>query len=150
MRPRTRRFSDRGRVLLIAGAAALVVFLVASRAIAGFYIDYLWHANLGRADVFWGVLDAKLLLFGGFAALFAVLAVLNLLIADRLAPSGFGGDTHPAVMRFHELFGHRMRLVRIVAGAIMGLIVAVPASGHWQEWLLFRNSVAFGKSDQSW
>ena len=134
-------------MLLIIGAAVVVVFLIASRAIAGFYIDYLWHANLGRTDVFWGVLNAKLFLFGGFALLFGVLAVLNLLIADRLAPSGFTGDTHPVVMRFHELFGHRMRFVRIVAGVIMGLIVAVPASGHWQEWLLFRNSVSFGKSD---
>ena len=134
-------------MLLIIGAGALLVFLVASRAVAGFYIDYLWHANLGRTDVFWGVLNAKLFLFGGFAFLFAVLAVLNLLIADRLAPSGFAGDTHPVVMRFHEVFGSRMRLVRIVAGVIMGLIVAVPASGHWQEWLLFRNSVDFGKSD---
>ena len=147
IRPRTRRFSDRGRTLLIIGAAVLIVFLIASRAIAGFYIDYLWHANLGRTDVFWGILNSKLLLFGGFAVLFGVLAVLNLLIADRLAPGGFTGDTHPVVMRFHEVFGHRMRLVRVVAGAIMGLIVAVPASGHWQEWLLFRNSISFGKSD---
>src|SRR3954454_1293942 len=134
-------------MFLIIAAAALVVFLIASRAIAGFYIDYLWHDNLGRTDVFWGVLDAKLFLFGGFAVLFVVLAILNLLIADRLAPSGFTGDTHPVVMRVHEVFGHRMRLVRVIAGAIMGLIVAVPASGHWQEWLLFRNSVSFGKTD---
>ena len=134
-------------MLLIIGAAALIVLLIASRAIAGFYIDYLWHANLGRTDVFWGVLDAKLFLFGGFAVLFLVLAALNLLIADRLAPSGFTGDTHPVVMRFHEIFGHRMRIVRIVAAAIMALIVAIPASGHWQEWLLFRNSVNFGKND---
>ena len=134
-------------MLLIIGAAALIVLLIASRAIAGFYIDYLWHANLGRTDVFWGVLDAKLFLFGGFAVLFLVLAALNLLIADRLAPSGFTGDTHPVVMRFHEIFGQRMRIVRIVAAAIMALIVAIPASGHWQEWLLFRNSVNFGKND---
>jgi len=132
---------------LIIGAAAFIVFLIASRAIAGFYIDYLWHTNLGRGDVFWGVLDAKLFLFGGFAVLFLVLAALNMLIADRLAPSGFTGDTHPVVMRFHEIFGHRMRIVRIVAAAIMAMIVAIPASGHWQEWLLFRNSVDFGKND---
>lgn len=134
-------------MFLIIGAAALIILLIASRAIAGFYIDYLWHANLGRTDVFWGVLDAKLFLFGGFAVLFLVLAALNLLIADRLAPSGFNGDTHPVVMRFHEIFGHRMRIVRIVAAAIMAMIVAIPASGHWQEWLLFRNSVDFGKND---
>ena len=134
-------------MLLIIGAVVFVVLLVGSRAIAGFYIDYLWHANLGRTDVFWGVLDAKLFLFGGFAVLFVVLAALNMLIADRLAPSGFTGDTHPVVMRFHEVFGQRMRLVRIAATSVMALIVAVPASGHWQDWLLFRNSVNFGTND---
>lgn len=125
----------------------VVALLLASRAIAGFYIDFLWHQNLGRSDVFWGILTSKLFLFGGFAVLFIVLAVLNVLIADRLAPAGLSGDTHPVVLRFHELFGHRMRLVRIIAGGLLGLIVAVPAAGHWQEWLLFRNSVDFGKSD---
>ena len=141
------RISDRGRVLLIGLAVAFVVVLVFGRAIAGFYIDYLWHQNLGRTDVFWGALKAKVFLFGGFALVFIVLAVLNLLIADRLAPTGFGRDTHPAVLRFHEVFGHRMRLVRLAAGALLGLIVAVPAAGHWQQWLLYRNSVNFGKND---
>ena len=144
---RRRRFSDRGRAIIIAAAIAIVGLLLASRAISGFYIDFLWHQNLGRTDVFWGVLTSKLFLFGGFAVLFLVLAVLNLLIADRLAPTGLSGDTHPAVLRFHDLFGHRMRWVRAFAGALLGLIVAVPAAGHWQEWLLFRNSVDFGKSD---
>ena len=128
-------------------AIIFVIVLVFGRAIAGFYIDLLWHQNLGRSDVFWGALKAKLLLFGGFAFVFVVLAVLNLLIADRLAPVGFNRDTHPAVIRFHEVFGHRMRLVRLVGGSLLGLIVSVPAAGHWQEWLLYRNSVSFGKTD---
>ncbi len=132
---------------LIVTAVVLVGLLLASRAIAGFYIDYLWHSSLERADVFWGVLGSKLFLFAGFALLFLLLAALNLLIADRLAPSGFNGDTHVAVVRFHEVFGNRMRLVRVVAAGFLALIVAVPASGHWQEWLLFRNSVNFGKND---
>lgn len=134
-------------MVLIITAVVVVGLLLASRAIAGFYIDYLWHESLNRTDVFWGILGSKLFLFGGFAVLFVLLSVLNLLIADRLAPSSFNGDTHPAVMRFHEVFGHRMRTVRVVAAGLLGLIVAVPAAGHWQEWLLFRNSVNFGKND---
>ena len=47
---------------------------------------------------------------------FAVLAGVNLLIADRLSPSRFPANVHPYVERFHELFGHRLRLVRY-AGA---------------------------------
>ncbi len=134
-------------MVLIITAVVLVVLLLASRAIAGFYVDYLWHQSVSRTDVFWGILGSKLFLFGLFAVLFVLLAVLNLLIADRLAPSALSGDTHPAVVRFHELFGHRMRLVRIIACAVLALMVAVPAASHWQEWLLFRNSVNFGKND---
>ncbi|CAB4869328.1 unannotated protein [freshwater metagenome] len=134
-------------MVLIIVAVVLVVLLLASRAIAGFYVDYLWHQSVGRTDVFWGMLGSKAFLFGLFALLFVLLSVLNLLIADRLAPSTLSTDTHPAVTRFHEVFGHRMRLVRVVACAVLGLMVAVPASGHWQEWLLFRNSVNFGKND---
>jgi uncharacterized membrane protein (UPF0182 family) len=78
---------------------------------------------------------------------FAGLAVLNFIVADRLAPTSFGGDTHPVVLRFHELFGRRMRLVRAVASVVLGLAVAVPATTHWKEWLLFRHSVDFGVKD---
>ncbi|HRE01059.1 MAG TPA: UPF0182 family protein, partial [Ilumatobacteraceae bacterium] len=138
---------DRGRIALIAGFVVLVGLLVASRALSSFYVDLLWHQDLGRTDIFWGVLTSKLALFGGFAVVFIVLAVLNLLIADRLVPVSLGMHSHPAVVRFHEVFGTRIRLVRIVAGAVLGLIVAVPAAGHWKQWLLFRNSVSFGVDD---
>ena len=37
--------------------------LVFGRAIARFYVDYLWHEALGRGDVFWGVIRAKVTLF---------------------------------------------------------------------------------------
>ncbi len=141
------RWNDRGRIVIIGIAAVAILVLIFGRAISSFYIDYLWHDSLNRTDVFWGQLRAKLVLFGGFALVFIVLAVLNLLIADRLAPVGFGREIHPAVVRFHEVFGHRMRLLRLLAGALLGLIVAVPAASHWQQFLLFRNSVEFGRSD---
>ena len=62
-RPR-RRISGRG---ILIGVGALFLFvLIFGRAIARFYVDYLWHDALGRNDVFWGVLQAKATLFGVF------------------------------------------------------------------------------------
>ena len=117
------------------------------RALARFYVDFLWHDGLGRADVFWGVIRAKATLFALFFAAFGLLAGANLLIADRLSPTHFPPNVHPYVERFHELFGHRMRMFRYVGAALLALVVALPTTSQWQSWLLFRNSQSFGRSD---
>ena len=142
-----RRLGDRGRIVIIAIAVIVVVLLVSARFLSGFYVDYLWHLSVGRGDVFWGVLGNKALLFALFAAVFIAVAVLNLVIADRLAPASFAANMHPVVERFHEVFGRRLRLVRFAAAVFFGLLFALPATSHWQDWMLFRNSKSFGITD---
>ena len=144
---RQRRVGDRGRKILIGTVALGFVLLLSARFFAGFYVDYLWHLSVHRGDVFWGVLGSKAFLFALFAAVFIAVAVVNLIIADRLAPMTFSANMHPVVERFHDLFGRRLRLVRFAAAAVFGLLFALPASSQWQEWLLFRNSQSFGIKD---
>jgi uncharacterized protein len=144
---RSRRFSDKGRIALIAVAVIVVGVLLFGRFFAGFFTDYLWFDSVGRAGVFSTMLRSKLLLFFMFGGTFVALAVLNLVIADRLAPSAFSANTHPAVERFHEFFGHRLRSLRIAVATVAGLLFAAPAVGHWQDWLMFRNSQRFGIAD---
>jgi hypothetical protein len=144
---REARRGDRGRVVIISIAVVVVVLLVSARFLSGFYVDYLWHLSVGRGDVFWGVLGSKALLFGLFGAVFIAVAVLNLIIADRLAPATFSANMHPVVERFHEVFGRRLRLVRFAAAVFFGLLFALPATSYWQDWLLFRNSKSFGITD---
>jgi uncharacterized membrane protein (UPF0182 family) len=146
--PRRRAFGRvSGRIVLIVVAVLLFFLIIFGRALARFYVDYLWHDSLGRSDVFWGVLWTKVVLFLAFLVLFLVLAGLNLYIADRTAPKAFPANVHPYVERFHELFGHRLRLVRYCTAAVLALFLALPAAGHWQDWLLFRNSTPFGVQD---
>ena len=144
---RPSRFSDRGRSLLIIAAVLLVGLLLSARFLADFYVDYLWHKSVDRTDVFWGVFGAKLTMFAMFAGTFIATAVVNLVIADRLAPSSFAANTHPLVERFHEFFGHRLRIVRFGIAVVVGLLFAAPAIGRWQDWLMFRNSKSFGVND---
>lgn len=144
---RSRRFSDKGRIALIAIAVLVVGLLLFGRFFAGFYTEYLWFDSVGRAGVFSTVLRAKLLLFFMFGGVFVAIAVLNLIIADRLAPSAFSANTHPLVERFHEFFGHRLRIVRIAVAAVAGLLFAAPAVSHWQDWLMFRHQQHFGIAD---
>jgi hypothetical protein len=143
-RPR-RRVS--GRIVLIVLGALFLFVLVFGRAIARFYIDYLWYDALGRGDVFWGVIGAKATLFGGFFLLFLLIAGLNLWIADRAAPESFPANVHPYVERFHDLFGKRLRLLRYVVAVVLALLLAIPAVSRWQDWLLFRNAKQFGVAD---
>lgn len=144
-RPR-RRISGRG-VLIGIGALFLFV-LIFGRAIAGFYVDYLWHQSLGREDVFWGVIGAKASLFVMFFVAFAVISSINLFIADKTAPKSFPANVHPYVERFHELFGKRLRLLRYFVAFLFALLLALPAVSLWEEWLMFRNASEFGISDE--
>jgi uncharacterized membrane protein (UPF0182 family) len=143
-RPR-RRFTGRG--ILIALGGLFLFVLIFGRAIARFYVDYLWHDALDRGDVFWGVIGAKFTLFAMFFLFFAVLACVNLFIADRTAPTSFPANVHPYVERFHEVFGKRLRLVRYASALVFAVLVALPAVAQWQLWLLFRNSKSFGTPD---
>ncbi len=143
-RPR-RRFGGRGILIAIGGLFLFV--LIFGRAIARFYVDYLWYDALGRSDVFWEVLGAKATLFGAFFLVFAAIASLNLFIADRAAPTHFPANVHPYVERFHEVFGHRLRIVRYGIALLFSLLLALPAVGLWQDWLLFRNAREFGTAD---
>ncbi|MEM8747456.1 MAG: UPF0182 family protein, partial [Actinomycetota bacterium] len=143
-RPRAR---ITGRGVLIALGALFLFILIFGRAIARFYVDFLWHDALDRGDVFWGVIAAKATMFFGFFAIFTILAVVNLIIADRAAPESFPANVHPYVERFHEVFGRRLRLVRYAVAVVFAFLLAVPAIGRWQEWLLFRNSQSFGVDD---
>jgi uncharacterized protein len=145
--PRRARRRISGRAILIAVGVLFLLVVVFGRAVARFYVDYLWHAGLGRADVFWGVIRAKATLFAIFFGAFAAMVGVNLFIADKLAPSRFPANVHPYVERFHELFGHRLRAMRYIVAGVLALLVALPTTSQWQSWLLFRNSRSFGMSD---
>ena len=112
--------------MLIVAAVVVVGLLLSARFLASFWVDLLWHDSVGRGDVFWGEIRAKATLFGMFAAVFVAVAVLNLIIADRLAPAAFSANTHPLVERFHEFFGQKLRLLRFGVAALFAFVFAAP------------------------
>lgn len=130
------------------GVAALLIFVVVfGRALARFYVDFLWYDALGQSGVFWSMLWARVTLFAMFFGAFALVAGVNVFVADRLAPSLFPVNVHPFVERFHDLFGRRLRLYRYLVAGFIGLVVALPTTTQWQSWLLYRNSQSFGTPD---
>ena len=136
-----------GRSVLIALGIALFLVLIFGRGVASLWIDLLWHRGLGRTDIFWGQMSAKVTMFGACFAVFAVFAGVNLWVADRTAPTYLEANVPPVVQRFNEVFGRRLRLIRYGIAAVLGFIISVPAIEQWQNYLLFRNSRTFGVND---
>ncbi|MEZ5259096.1 MAG: UPF0182 family protein, partial [Ilumatobacteraceae bacterium] len=148
-RSKNRRIGNRGRVALIALFGLLFVLFVSARSLAGFYVETLWFNSVGRSDVFWGILRTKVLLAAVFTFGFIGLALLSLTVADRMAPlDRAAGPEEEVLRRYREVVGQRQGLLRIIVATIFGLMAGLPASAHWQEWMLFRNTINFQVVDE--
>jgi uncharacterized protein len=149
--PRRPRRSARGvpwRTILIVAVVAIFVLLTSLRGIAGFYTDYLWYDSLDQTRVWRGVLGAKVVLAVIFIALFFVLAWVNLLIADRIAPPfRQGGPEDELLERYHDLVAERTGWVRAIVAGLLAIIAGSGVSAEWNSWLLFTNGGSFGVKD---
>ncbi|HVM15415.1 MAG TPA: UPF0182 family protein [Egibacteraceae bacterium] len=145
--PRRRRSSVRVAAALV--VVALVFVLLSLRGIAGFYTDYLWFDELGITPVWRQVLGAKIMLGVIFTIVFFVVMWANLAIADLLAPrfrpAGAGEEL---IERYHQAVGARAGLVRGALAGVFALIAGPGAAGQWNNWILFRNHVAFSAHDE--
>ncbi len=147
-RPRRGSSPGRGRTWLVIGGVLLFILITSLRGIASFYTDYLWFDSLGRAEVWQGVLGAKIALSVIFTGAFFLLMWVNLVIADRLAPAFRpDGPEEEFIERYHELVGGRLGLVRAVASALLALIAGAGVASEWNSWLLFTHSRSFGIDD---
>ena len=129
--PKRPRRATRGRVLIVV-VIVLIVVGTSLHSIADFYTDYLWFQELKFTSVFRGVLVTQVLLAIFFCALFFVMMLVNLVIADRIAPRiRPTGPEDELVQRYREAVGPHANKVRIVVAGhqnIAGLQIAM----HYQ------------------
>ncbi len=124
------------------------VVLAAIGSLSSFYTDLLWFGEVDKTSVFWGQIRAKVTL-GLLAGVGTGLIVgLNLWLVERLAPRyGLAVVGRPQIERVQQVLGPYLRPLRIGVAAFIGLVVGLQASGSWQSFLLWRNSVPFGSRD---
>ncbi|MBI2168386.1 MAG: UPF0182 family protein [Actinobacteria bacterium] len=146
--PRRRGPSRRVRITLAVAAAALLVVLLSLRGIARFWTDYLWFDSLGFGDTWGELLRARLVPSVVFMAVFFVLLFVNLVIAERLAPTFVpAGPEEEFVQRYREVVGPYAGRIRAGVAVLFALIAGGNVAGHWHDWILFRNRVDFGVKD---
>jgi uncharacterized membrane protein (UPF0182 family) len=124
------------------------VLLAAIGSITRFYTDLLWFREVGKTQVFWGQISAKLTL-GLLAGLGTAIVVgANLWLVERLSPRyGLSVVGRPQVDRYRAVLGPYLRPLRIGVAAFLGLVTGLQSAGLWQSFLLWRNAVPFHESD---
>ena len=143
---RRRPFGLRG--WLIVAAVVLVVLLLSLRGLARFYTDYLWFKDVGFSHTWRALLSAKAVPALIFSAVFFVVMLVNLVVADRIAPRYRGtGPEDEIIERYRGYVAPYAGRVRVLVAAFFSLIMGSGVSAQWQSWILFSNSTSFGIKD---
>jgi uncharacterized protein len=143
---RRRPFGLRG--WLIAAAVVLVILLLSLRGLARFYTDYLWFKDVGFAHTWRSLLSAKIVPAVIFSAAFFVVMLVNLIVADRVAPRYRGtGPEDEIIERYRGYIAPYSGRVRVLVALFFSLIMGTGVSAQWQSWILFSNSTSFGIKD---
>ncbi len=139
---------SRRRRWIIVGVIIAIVLIASLRTFAVFYTDALWFSSVNLHSVWVKLFEIKVGLMVVFAAVFAVLLLASLLVAERLAPKGPSLDAEDEfVKRYQEIIGPYSRWLRAAVVVVLSLIVGSQAIGQWNNWILFRHSTAFHATD---
>src|SRR6266540_1553536 len=136
----------RTRTLVV--AAGVLVLLWAIIRVAHLYTDLLWFREVGKTQVFWGVLTARLVLALVAATATGAFVAANLWRAERLARrSQQQGAEWPEPTGRPGVLARQLRPLSAGVVVILALGSGLHAAGRWQTVLLWRNRVAFGGTD---
>jgi uncharacterized membrane protein (UPF0182 family) len=149
--PTQERRSFRLRAWIIAAVVIVVILLLSLRGLAGFYTDFLWFDSLGQGSTWRELLAAKVVPAVVFTAVFFVIMLVNLFIADRIAPKvrpmGPVSPEEELVNRYQQVTARFQGRIRIGVAIFFALIAGIGVSSQWRNWILFTNRVDFGIKD---
>jgi len=135
-------------VLVSIVLAIIFAIFLSAKSLSAFFVNVLWFDSLNRTDVYWGILRSKAELGLLFSFILALAFWVNIFITDRLAPATLPNTPQDlAIGRVRDITSKRKGLVRLVVSIVFGLMIGLPMSSHWEEWVLFRNHQSFSIDD---
>ena len=136
------------RAWLIGAAVLLVILLLSLRGLARVYTDYLWFQDVGFTHTWRSLISAKAVPAIIFTAIFFVLMLVNLIVADRVAPRYRGtGPEDEIIERYRGYVAPYAGRVRVGVALFFALVMGSGVAAQWQNWILFSNSTSFGIKD---
>ncbi|HBX76701.1 MAG TPA: hypothetical protein DEG43_03555 [Acidimicrobiaceae bacterium] len=137
-----------GRAAILVAAASLLVLFVSTRGVGRLVTDYLFFQEIGAGNAWKTQVGAKVGLAAVFGLGFFLIAYVNLLIANRVAPLvrviATGDDLFD---RYRTLVEPRQRPLQIGVSVALGLITGVGSSTQWNSLLLFLNGASLKRPD---
>ena len=134
----------------VVAIAMVVAGFILLSFLSNFYLDVLWYREVGLSQVFWTRIWAQAGLAAAFFITFFALLLVNLYVTRRLAPTIVALTPEQEIVeRFRENIEPYLRWALPLGAAVLALFVGLAASGHWQEFLLWRSSggIAFGDAE---
>lgn len=139
---------SRGRIVFSAIVGSLLLLGFSARGLSAFFVNVLWFDSVGRSDVYWGILRSKAELAAIFTVGAFVVFWVNMMLADRLAPLVLPNTPEDqTVIRIREATAKSRGKLRIAFAFVIAVMLGLPASSAWQEWLMFRHRQAFAVGD---
>jgi uncharacterized membrane protein (UPF0182 family) len=134
----------------VIAVVVLVVLFLLFTFLSSFYVDVLWYREVHLSQVFWTRIWAQAGLAAAFFITFFMLLLANLLVTRRLAPKVVALTPEQEIVeRFRENAEPYLRWAVPLGAAVLSLFVGLAASGHWQEFLLWRSrsGITFGEPE---
>jgi uncharacterized membrane protein (UPF0182 family) len=129
---------------IIVAAFVVLTFL------SNFYVDLLWYREVELSQVFWTRIWAQAGLASAFFVTFFAMLLVNLYVTRRLAPKVVALTPEQEIVeRFRENVEPYLRWAIPLGAAVLSIFVGLAASGHWQEFLLWRSrgDIVFGSPE---
>lgn len=137
----------RQRLLVVLVVLVLIVLLSANR-VASLLTEFWWYRAAGAAEVFTGVIGARVLLGVAAGVVLAAMVAVSLLIARRLRPLVVPSTPQQAVIETYRAKADPYLPWLIAAVAVaFGASSGLAASTQWEPFLLWQNGGSFGTVD---
>ncbi|MGZ4675673.1 MAG: UPF0182 family membrane protein [Acidimicrobiia bacterium] len=141
-----RRFRIRAWMVIL--VVVLVGLFLSARSLAGFYTDYLWFDSVGFGSTWRGLLWARFAPAAVFSAVFFVLMLASLTIAERLQPGTRAlGPEDEMLARYQQSVAPYSGRIRVLISLLFALLAGGSVAGEWQRWVLFTHAQDFGIKD---
>ncbi len=131
---------------LVLALAAIALLLIAGRALAGIYADYLWYDSLGATALWHARVSAELTLRVGSAVLAALFAFANLYavrqsVVSLVLPRRLGN-----LEIGEEVPGRYLMATAVGLSVVLGVLLAMPEQ-DWTTYLLARWGLPFKETE---
>ncbi len=143
-----RKGLSKGQKVLVAVIPLLILLGALFAGLATVYTDLLWFRSVGFSQVWRDVVLSRFGLGLLSVAGFTLIMWINLLIADKRAPTIVSFAPQDELVRQwrRQTANHKGKL-RFLVALSLAVLGGVGFSAYWQEWMLFLHGGNFNKTD---